>query len=83
MTALHQDRAFEDVMPDASPGWEWYRELADMPWQPPQAPWPGEPARCTCTQQAAATLTQTLACPMDWRHIPGAGWIHPHPARQP
>jgi hypothetical protein len=44
-------------------------------------PWPGEPRTCTCTLLAVATLEETLGCPLPWRYAPGAGWLHPLPAR--
>jgi hypothetical protein len=46
------------------------------------APWPGEPTACTCTQMIAATLEETLSCPMAWRYVPGTGWLHLLPARR-
>ena len=42
-----------------------------------RAPWPGEPARCTCTRMVEATLEETLDCPAGWRWLPwAASWIH-------
>lgn len=62
------DNYADTIWPDAGPGPEWYRELADA-----DAPIPLWPARCA---PIVADITDTLGCTHRWTWHPGTGWLH-------